>query len=284
VRLSPSFARTVEECTLRARWLRIDEAPRAVPEIDEPLRYGSAAHTALERVFLAVVAEDAPCDLTSDDWRTRTDEAIAAAIVEHGPFSPTREEELRRIVHEHAATLGTVAGRDVLGTELFLRWKAGEDTPVVGFADRVDRLPGDRVRVVDYKTGRGAFPPETLSASLQFRTYAVAAASRFPWAEEIEVEVAQLDRREVTRTSWTREDLDTVAVELAERYVAADARVTEGPWEPTVGRWCGICEFVALCPAKGGTPAPGTWDPTARAIVGADPSLFDGTDSHPVRG
>jgi hypothetical protein len=273
VRLSPSFARTIEECNLRARWLRIDQAPREVPPADEPLRYGTAAHAALETVIAEAAEAVGTVDLTTDDWRERAGRALDAAIAEHGPFSPERTRALREIVTDHLALIGSVGARDVLGVEVPLRWRAGEDTPVIGFADRIDRIDGRTVRVVDYKTGRRRFSDEDLAASLQFRTYAVAAAARHRWVEAVEVEVAQLDRRERTRTRFDAEALATIAEELALRYRAADARLADGPWEATEGDWCRICEFVANCPAKGGDPVPGTWDPRLPGIVGEPPRL-----------
>lgn len=277
MRLSPTFARTIEECNLRARWLRLDGAPREVPPADEPLRYGTAAHAALETLVTAVTAAGGVAELTAPDWRERTDTAVATAVAEHGPFSDERRERLRDIVTDHAAALGTLDARDVLGVEVPLRWRAGDDTPVIGFADRLDRVDATTLRVVDYKTGTRAFPSSELEASLQFRTYAVAAATRHRWVEAVEVEVAQLDRRERTRTRWSATELGRIADELGERYRAADRRIAEGPWEPSEGGWCRICEFVALCPAKGGTPAPGTWDPRLPGIVGA-PLRLPGLD------
>lgn len=287
VRLSPTFARTIEECNLRARWLRVDAAPREVPPADEALRFGTAAHAALETLVTAVASSGTVAELTEPVWRERTLAAVSDAVSEHGPFSDERAERLRRIVTEHAEDLGTLDARDVLGVEVPLRWRAGDDTPVIGFADRLDRLDAATVRIVDYKTGQRAFPPEDIAASLQFRTYAVAVASRHRWAESVEMEVAQLDRRERTRTRWSSEELSGIAEELADRYRAADRRITEGPWDATEGRWCGICEFVARCPAKGGEPAAGTWDPRLPGISGAPPRLpgldDDGTAAGPGR-
>lgn len=284
MRLSPSFARTVEECTLRARWLRIDAAPRDVPPADEPLRYGTAAHAALEALVAAVVEHGGTVDLTVADWRERADGAVTAAIAEHGPFTHERATRLRAIVREHAGALGTMSAGDVLGVEVPLRWRAGADTPVIGFADRIDRVDATTLRVVDYKTGARAHPAEELAASLQFRTYAVAAAERFRWVESVEVEVAQLDRRERTRVRFDADALATIADELRERYRAADRRIAEGPWEPSEGSWCRVCEFVRHCPAKGGEPAPLTWDPRLPGIAGAPPRLpgFDDAPALPA--
>ncbi|MEY3020500.1 MAG: hypothetical protein RLZZ272_1484 [Actinomycetota bacterium] len=281
MRLSPTFVRTIEECNLRARWSRIDAAPREVPPADAALRYGTAAHAALETLVTAVVAAGAVADLTEDLWRQRTAAAVSEAVDEHGPFPKDVVERLHRIVSDHAEDLATLDARDVLGVEVPLRWRAGTDTPVIGFADRVDRIDASTVRVTDYKTGRRAFTADDVQASLQLQTYAVAAASRHRWAEAVEVEVAQLDRRERERARWSAEELARIAEELAERYLAADRRITEGPWEATEGDWCRICEFATLCPAKGGEPAPGTWDPRIPGIRDAHPRL-PGLDDAPT--
>lgn len=46
-----------------------------------------------------------------------------------------------------------------LGLEIFVRGKLGDTTrDVVGFVDRVDRLPDGTLRVVDYKSGKKIYP------------------------------------------------------------------------------------------------------------------------------
>lgn len=113
---------------------------------------------------------------------------------------------------------------------------------VRGRIDRLDRIEGNRVRVVDYKTGAPK-TQEYADGSLQLSIYSMAAAKMgFDPAELVFINL-QDNESVVTRRTPAQ-------LERAERKIqdAADG-MAAGRFEPKPGPHCKWCDYARLCPA-----------------------------------
>lgn len=262
MRLSTSIVNVIEQCNLRARWRRIDKAQSAPSELDEAARAGKAVHQALEVVYRLAQADNYVGPLHTPEWLGRAREAIDTAITEHGPFEDEeRISDMRLMVLDYLLDQDEVVGANVLGIEQFVQLGLRKGTNVVGFLDRLDRRDGDEIAVIDYKTSWRRYDTDQLRAELQPQTYAVLVAKRHTWATRITFEMAELRHRTSASVMWTSADLPRLEQQVRERYIAADKKLQQGPWEPNRDVWCNRCEFKAWCPAWDGTPQPGTWNP-----------------------
>jgi RecB family exonuclease len=130
---------------------------------------------------------------------------------------------------------------EVLAAEHRIQFKLGE-LEIVGRIDRMDRLDGDVVRVVDYKTGS---PKDTRFAdeSLQLSIYAMG-VSRMGYHPRELVIINVQDATEVVSTRTARQ------LETAQRKIEEAAEgIARGEFEPDPGPHCVWCEFRKLCPA-----------------------------------
>jgi RecB family exonuclease len=124
-----------------------------------------------------------------------------------------------------------------------------------GVADRVDLLPGRRLRVIDYKSGRA---PEVKRA-LQVPVYAMCAQEllrerdRQPWEVHEAAYVALGDPK---RTLVPVVDADADAAKRDETMSDARARLHvvldgiargEFPAKPHEERWCRYCAYSSIC-------------------------------------
>jgi DNA helicase II / ATP-dependent DNA helicase PcrA len=114
---------------------------------------------------------------------------------------------------------------------------------VRGRIDRVDRLDGSRVRVIDFKTG-SPFDQKKADDSLQLSIYAIAARESLN-ADPAELVIHNLDDNSAVLTMRTEEALQETRAKIAE--VAAG--IAAEHFEPKPGFACGWCEFRKLCPA-----------------------------------
>lgn len=210
------------------------------PEEPKPFyNLGSAVHAALETFHDGRVAEPAPI------------EAMVAAFEEaFDPEAyPTEEERERRRAdglrmirefHEkHAPDF-----RPALAIEKSVHFEL-DGIPLTGFIDRVDPLDDDRIRIVDYKTGR-AFDIERVRTDIQLTLYQLAAEVAFG------KEVATVSLYHVpTQTPF---EVERHGPEQAEKLRTAAREVADGiereAFEPTPGRHCRWCDFKPWCPAS----------------------------------
>lgn len=209
------------------------------PEEPKPFfNLGSAVHAALEVFHDGRVAGPAPV------------EAMVAAFEEtFDPDAyPTEEERERRRAdglrmirefHEKHAP----GFRPALAIEKAVRFEL-DGIPLRGFIDRVDPLDDDRIRIVDYKTGR-AFDIERVRTDIQLTLYQLAAEAAFG------KDVASVTLYHVpTQTPF---EVERHGPEQVEKLRTAAREVADGiereAFEPTPGRHCRWCDFKPWCPA-----------------------------------
>lgn len=117
---------------------------------------------------------------------------------------------------------------------------------VMGYIDRIDRLPNGWIKVVDYKTNRALYRDEDLNSNLQLSIYAMAAKALFPWAKGVELEFDMLRHTCIQQTHRSAKDL-----ELASQYVQTmvEAALSDREFAPKLHRLCGWCDHRRTCGA-----------------------------------
>jgi DNA helicase-2/ATP-dependent DNA helicase PcrA len=234
--LSATAVEAYETCPLKFKIQRDWNIPG---EIAASLHFGAAIHDALKDFF------DAYCQ-----GRPRTREQLLQI------FQQALAD--RHFDDQHQRDLYRNQGLDQL--EQFLEsWGRGplpqvfstektfevviDRVRVRGRIDRMDRIEGERITIVDYKTGN---PKNEIDArkSLQLSIYALAARELwnliperlvFYNVETAEEVVASRDEKELR--------------EARQRIADVAERIGAGDFEPTPGFHCRSCSYQAMCPA-----------------------------------
>ena len=201
----------------------LDEARALIIEIAEPLLARlPAADAALERARLFGSAISSGSVDVVFEREVSSDARVVARRLEH------------RLEGEFA--LGSPEGRPV---------------PLRGVADRIDVLEGNRLRVIDYKTGSAPNPRR----ALQVPIYALCAQERESaadggrWTIDEAAYVAFSGKRSYVPVIKRGSDADPVMEAARERLHAAVAGIERGefparPHDPIICTWCA---FVAVC-------------------------------------
>jgi RecB family exonuclease len=201
----------------------LDEARASMAEIAEPLLARlPAADAALERARLFGSAISSGSVDVVFEREVSSDARVIARRLEHrfeGEFG-----------------LGLPGGRRV---------------PLKGVADRIDMLDGNRLRVIDYKTGSAPNPRR----ALQVPIYALSAQERESsaggdrWTIDEAAYIAFSGKRSYVQVIKPGAPADDVLNAARERLVAAVDGIERGefparPHDPIMCTWCA---FVAVC-------------------------------------
>ena len=233
--LSASAIEQYERCPLAFKLSRdwcIPEEPAAM------LQFGSAMHLALKAYFDGVRAGRPPEEETViahflDEFSKSKIEEDA----QRGLYQKDGCEQLRQFLRSDLAR----PSGEILNNERFFRADIG-GTLVKGRMDRLERIGGDRVSIVDYKTGRPKTQDDA-DESLQLSIYALAARSMGLVADSLViVNLANCSAIESRRSE------KELAAEQA-RVSAAAANIAAGNFEPNPDRHCRFCSYRSLCPA-----------------------------------
>lgn len=238
----------------------------AVEEPEEALEPGALdvgllVHAVLERAFKSLSGApryDLQTALAVLD--EAVDEVFALGELEGRTGYPLAwQGRRRRLAHDLREAVCTDPGwRDDLRPALF-EWSFGGDLPgpvveVLGrrlaFRGRVDRIDRDaagaRVRLIDYKTGKGEAEKKHLDAGedVQLSVYRLAAAALSPPPTAVECEFRLVTRAGGFRDLGLSGDLEETTSALAERLGAFVAGVENGVFVRMHGggrcRWCDL--------------------------------------------
>jgi DNA helicase II / ATP-dependent DNA helicase PcrA len=233
--LSASAIEQYERCPLAFKLSRdwcIPEEPAAM------LQFGSAMHLALKAYFDGVRAgspldEDSIIACFRDEFgKAKIDEDAQRDLYERDGC-----EQLRQFLRSDLAQ----PSGEILNNERFFRASIG-GTIVKGRMDRLERIDGDRVSIVDYKTGKPKTQDDA-DGSLQLSIYALAAESMGFVADSLViVNLANCSAIESRRSE------KQLAAERA-RVSNAAANIAAGNFEPNSDRHCRFCSYRSLCPA-----------------------------------
>jgi RecB family exonuclease len=252
---TPSRLTTWLDCPRRYRLTYLD---RPTPAKGPPWAHntvGSAVHLALSRWWSEPVERRTP--------------ATARALVERAWSADGFQDDAQAARHRgYAADMVAryVATLDRHDEPVGVERTVATRTRALAISGRVDRVDrrGDELVVVDYKTGRSVLTVDDARGSLALALYALA-CERTLRRSCTAVELHPLPSGRVARFDHTTESLarhlSRAEAIGAEAVAAAEALRAGGDPDalfPTrVGRGCGWCDFVRICPegmAAAGTP------------------------------
>ncbi len=250
-RLSHSQVRMYLRCPQQWKLKYVDR----LPEEPKPwFNLGSAVHAALEAFYDGRVAEPPPVEELEEVFRTEFD---PEAYPDESERERRRADGVKMVEDFHAKH--APGFEPALAVEKRLDFEL-EGVPFVGFVDRVDRTEDDRLRIVDYKTGRG-LDQERARTDAQLTLYQVGSERAFGR------EVAALCLYHVpTQTPFEAGRHGEERVEALRRRVRTVARgIREGAFEPDPGPYCDRCDFRPHCPAWA-HEHPENWEPEQREL------------------
>lgn len=112
---------------------------------------------------------------------------------------------------------------------------------IIGFIDRVD-IVGDRVNIIDYKTGKWEVAQKDVHNNLQLGIYALAMENIFP-EKEIYAELYYLRSGKKKGHLFTKSDLSKIKVKLLE---VINKIIEDKNFTPTNNvRTCSYCDHAA---------------------------------------
>jgi DNA helicase-2/ATP-dependent DNA helicase PcrA len=233
--LSASAIEQYERCPLAFKLSRdwcIPEQPAAM------MQFGSAMHLALKAYFDGVRAGHPPDEeAVIACFRDEFSKAKIEEDAQRELYDKDGCEQLRQFLRSDLAQ----PSGEILNNERFFRANIG-GTLVKGRMDRLERIDGDRVSIVDYKTGKPK-TQEDADESLQLSIYALAAKSMgFAADSLVIVNLANCSAIESRRSEGE------LAAEEA-RVSEAAANIAAGNFQPNPGRHCRFCSYRSLCPA-----------------------------------
>ena len=114
---------------------------------------------------------------------------------------------------------------------------------VAGRIDRIDKAPGNRVVVIDYKTGKPK-SQEDADESLQLSIYALAAREKWGY-ETDQLAFYNLEENSLVITRRSEGELQEARLKVED--VAKN--IADGNFEANPGFHCRFCAYKNLCPA-----------------------------------
>jgi len=235
-RLSASAVQTYETCPLQ---FKLDREWRIPAEAPAAMQYGASMHRVLRSYFDSVrFGRPFPEDELIEMLLADLADAGIADRYQRELYDQQGVEQLRRLLE--ACRKAPV--REVLHTEEWFEIQIGMGI-VAGRIDRIDRAPGNRVVVIDYKTGKPK-SQEDADDSLQLSIYALAAREKWGYDTDqlafynLEENSLVITRRSEAELQEARFKVDEVARNIA-----------DGKFEANPGFHCRFCAYKNLCPA-----------------------------------
>lgn len=234
VRLSYSAISTYQKCPLSYKFLYVDKLPT---KPSHHLSFGSSIHAALEFFYRVEVPE--PYDLK------RLLSELDNVWLRDGYENDAQEQEykekgraiLTQFYRENAPTFNVpVAVEKRFSLDM-------DGITLAGIIDRIDRLEGGGLEIIDYKTN-GKLPPKTkINTDLQLPIYHMAAEQIYGIAPQ-KVTLYFLVPNERVSARKTKTDI--------KRAEDAIHKVADGigaqRFDPFRNPLCAWCDFIESCP------------------------------------
>ena len=249
--MSPSSIGTFDQCPMKFKFSRLD---RIEEDTTEPQVRGNYVHEVLE-LLLKLDQKDrnlpSALAISRNLWFEKYKE-LFEAIPNHGPandFQWTSRwcienyfnmEDPETIPSESDGTVG-------------LEWKVDGEVngvPMRGIVDRWQKEDDNRVRVIDYKTGKVPAPRFEFEKKMQLMIYVDLLQQEL----DLDVSVAQLyyvKSGKVVDYVPSAPLLKVVKESVAETWVDVQSSCASGEFETKTGPLCNWCSFKPHCPAWG---------------------------------
>jgi DNA helicase-2/ATP-dependent DNA helicase PcrA len=249
-RHSYSSLNTYEACPLKYAFGYVYRMPRPDKPV-APFTFGTTAHEAFEAFTRArreaVARGEAPPtrqDLERE-FRARWVPADFGDQVTEATYGRRVQTLLGNFWEGEVASLGEAIAEE-REFELVLE-APGDDEPVRirGSIDRIDRLPGGGIEVIDYKTG-SVSSQKDVDHSLQLSIYALACRDALGLGTPERVTLYFTESALRLSTTRTDEQLDAARADILARV----AVMRSGSFTATPGSPCRYCDYRAMCPDR----------------------------------
>ncbi|HEY7937880.1 MAG TPA: ATP-dependent DNA helicase [Candidatus Limnocylindrales bacterium] len=241
---------TYERCPLQYAFASVYRIPTA--RTAGYFAFGHAAHAAFEQFTKERRARLARGEAAP----TKADlEAIFAAEWRSAEFGDrtTEAEYLRKTGNllerfwDGELSTSSEAIHEELEFSLAIEPGDGSSPVIVsGSIDRIDRLPGGGIEVIDYKTGR-ITSQKDVGDNLQLSIYALACRDALGLGTPERVTLYFTESSIRMSTTRTDAELDAARLDI----LARAARIRSGDFAATPSkRTCGYCDYAALCPSR----------------------------------
>lgn len=232
--LSANAVETYSSCPLKFKLRRDWQIPG---EASAAMQFGNAVHTVLKNYY----DPGSPMrEMSAAEVIAVFQHEFAKAVIED-PVQRQLYEELGKKHLDALVRSRPRASVEVIAAEAGFTFKMGK-LKVVGRIDRMDRIEGNCVRVIDYKTGV-PWDQKDADDSLQLSIYAMG-TMELKYAPR-ELVLLNVRGNEEIITGRTPAQLERARrkIEEAAEGIAAQA------FNPRPGMHCRWCEFARLCPA-----------------------------------
>jgi RecB family exonuclease len=246
--------------------LRLEEPPEDEPTLSARVR-GKFLHELFQRFFEAWDARGSAITVDRMDEARSLFEDIAASMLSRLPEAEAALERAR--LFGSAASMGIVdvileleVSRPASVGERWLEYRldgefslgavGGRRVALKGVADRIDLLGGNRLRVIDYKSGHPPNPKRALQAAV----YALCAVERLEergrgsWTVDEAAYVAFSGKRTVVPVVRPgASDTDAVLTGVRTRVLDLVSGIEEGafPARPYDLHICSYCAYPSVC-------------------------------------
>jgi len=230
-------AHAVESYSTCPLMFKLEKDWRVPGEAAAALQYGSAMHTVLRQYYdPAPHAAQLSTDATVAAFRQEFGKAVLDDPVQRALYLEMGERQLRELLQSRPR-----GSMDVIGAEISFNFKLGAQK-ITGRIDRMDRIGGDVVRVIDYKSG-AAKTPRYAEDSLQLSIYAMGARAMGYVPRELVFLNLQGNEEVITARTESQLEKARCRIDDVARGIAA------GKFDPRTGQHCQWCNYRRLCPA-----------------------------------
>lgn len=277
--LSPSRASDFLTCPLLFRFRQIDRLPERP---SSAAVRGTLVHAVLEDLYDLPAAErtvESARSMLLPTWQRllAEDPRLAVALDPEADFPLVDSKVAPGLTENQLATWITAAEPliesyfelenpqrlEPRAREMRVEVQLEDGPPLRGIIDRVDVAPDDRVRVVDYKTGRSPGQGFEQRSLFQMRFYALM-LWRLNGTIPSRLQLIYLGDSQVLTYDPTEDELVSFEKTLRALWTTITRVAAQGNWQAKESRLCNWCDHHAKCPAKGGTPPPLPIDLTSR--------------------
>lgn len=277
--LSPSRASDFLTCPLLFRFRQIDRLPERP---SSAAVRGTLVHAVLEDLYDLPAAErtvESARSMLLPTWHRllAEDPRLAVALDPEADF-PLVDSNVAPVLTDGQLAAWITAAEPLIESyfelenpqrleprarEMRVEVQLEGGPPLRGIIDRVDVAPDERVRVVDYKTGRSPGQGFEQRSLFQMRFYALM-LWRLNGTIPSRLQLIYLGDSQVLTYDPTEDELVSFEKTLRALWTTITRVAAQGNWQAKESRLCGWCDHHAKCPAKGGTPPPLPIDLTSR--------------------
>ena len=277
--LSPSRASDFLTCPLLFRFRQIDRLPERP---SSAAVRGTLVHAVLEDLYDLPAAErtvESARSMLLPTWHRllAEDPRLAVALDPEADF-PVVDSNVAPVLTDGQLATWITAAEPLIESyfelenpqrleprarEMRVEVQLEGGPPLRGIIDRVDVAPDERVRVVDYKTGRSPGQGFEQRSLFRMRFYALMLWRRNGTIPS-RLQLIYLGDSQVLTYDPTEDELVSFEKTLRALWTTITRVAAQGNWQAKESRLCGWCDHHAKCPAKGGTPPPLPIDLTSR--------------------